>query len=72
MGCVFPNTLYQRPSIRKKMNKFFSFLTEIMKLLKCTVLINPLTTNVPSYRNQSVDLICKLTGWFIYDEIIGH
>ena len=25
----------------------------------------------PSYRNQSVDLLCKSIDWFLYDENIG-
>ena len=25
-----------------------------------------------SYRNQSVDLLCKSADWFLYDENIGH
>ena len=29
--------------------------------------LNPLTINVPSYRNQSVDLLCESTDWFLYD-----
>ena len=32
--------------------------------------IDLLTTNVPIYRNQSVDLLCKSnksTDWFLYD-----
>ena len=34
-------------------------------------IINPLTTNVPIYRNQSVDLQSKSTDWFLYDGNIG-
>ena len=26
----------------------------------------------PSYRNQSFDLLCKSTDWFLYDEKIGR
>ena len=26
---------------------------------------------LPSYRNQSVDLFCKSTDWFLYDRNIG-
>ena len=26
----------------------------------------------PSYRNQSVDLLCKSTDWFLYDGNIGR
>ena len=26
----------------------------------------------PSYRNQSFDLLCKSTDWFLYHEKIGH
>ena len=26
----------------------------------------------PSYRNQSFDLLCKSTDWFLYDERIGR
>ena len=33
---------------------------------------NPLTANVPIYRNQSVDLQSKSTGWFLYDGNIGR
>ena len=32
--------------------------------------VNPLTTNVPpSYRNQSVDWQCKLTGFYMMGNI---
>ena len=31
------------------------------------MIVNPLTANVPSYRKQSVDLLCKSTDWFLYD-----
>ena len=27
---------------------------------------------LPSYRNQSVDLLCKSTEWFLYDGKIGR
>ena len=27
---------------------------------------------LPSYRNQSVDLLCKSTDWFLHDRNIGH
>ena len=26
---------------------------------------------LPSYRNQSVDLPCKSTDWFLYDQLTG-
>ena len=32
---------------------------------------NRLTTNFPSFRNQSVGLLCKSSGWFLYDANIG-
>ena len=38
---------------------------------KC-VCFNLLTTNVPIYRNQSVDLLCKSTYCFLYDRNIGR
>ena len=25
-------------------------------------------TEVPSYRNQSIDLLCKSKDWFLYDK----
>ena len=54
------------------------FQTSMMKLKIVTCfdkklcIFNPLTTNVPLYRNQSVDLLCKSTDWFLYDGNIGH
>ena len=34
--------------------------------------VNLVTTNIPSYRNQSVDLFCKSTNWFQCDQNIGR
>ena len=34
--------------------------------------LNLLTANVPSYRNQSVDLQSKSTDWFLYNGNIGR
>ena len=33
--------------------------------------LNPLSVSVPSYRNQSVDLLCKSIDWFLYDGNTG-
>ena len=30
-----------------------------------------LTTNVPSYKSYSVDLLCQSANWFLYEKNIG-
>ena len=30
-------------------------------------MINSFMTEVPSYRNQSIDLLCESMDWFLYD-----
>ena len=42
------------------------------KSFKSLSVVNPLTANVPIYRNQSVDLLYKPTDWFLYDGNIGR
>ena len=38
-------------------------VSNISKIL----LLNPLSASVlPSYRNQSIDLLCKTVDWFLY------
>ena len=42
-------------------------------LLKlCESVLTPWRPMFPSYRNQSVDLLCKSADWFLYDGNIGR
>ena len=34
-------------------------------------LLNPLNVKVAIYRNHSIDLLCKLIDWFVYDGNFG-
>ena len=35
-------------------------------------LLKYLMTDYVSFRNQSIDLLCKLTDWFLYDRDLRH
>ena len=63
-------------SILKTRNKLLTLLlTLILIKLWNNVIYSYLTlqrTRFPSYRNQSVDLLCKSTDWFLYDKNIGR
>ena len=39
---------------------------------KCERLFNSFMTEPLSYRNQSIDLLCKSMDWFMYDNCSRH
>ena len=43
-----------------------------MKVISRSGIFNPLATNTPIIRNQSVDLQSKSTYWFLHDGNIGR
>ena len=43
-----------------------------LKILPPWILLTLKGPMFPSYRNQSVDLLCKSTEWFLYDGNIGR
>ena len=40
--------------------------------LPCVFPINSFMTGPLSYRNQSIDLLCKSVDWFLYDNGLHH
>ena len=49
-------------SFIKKLQTFFT---------KYLIFINTFMTKVLIYRNQSIDLLCKSMGWFLYDRYLS-
>ena len=52
-----------------------SFLIKVFSLnflekVKC--ILNSYMTGLLSYRNQSIDLLCKSMDWFLYDNGLRH
>ena len=47
---------------------FFGFFCEILlKNCRTKTWLNSFKMETPSYRNQSIDLLCKSMNWFLYD-----
>ena len=39
--------------------------------MNMSINFNPLSAMLPTYRNQSIDLLCKLVDWFLYEGNTG-
>ena len=49
-----------------------TIIYDLVRVEYQALFFNPLTTNASSYRNQSIDLLCKSIDWFPYDRDIGR